>query len=74
MGQSDAFFKPKAKNKQVSYAQSKSKFGLAYFIIYFYVCAQEFFTFSWKILNGVETLCVAAYSEYQPLTGFELTF
>ena len=43
MRQSDTFFKPKPKNKQVSYAQSKSKFSLVYFIIYFYVCAQVFF-------------------------------
>ena len=31
----DTLFKSKDKNKKVSYTQSK--FGLAYFIIYFYV-------------------------------------
>ena len=42
MEQSDTLLKPKCKNKIISYAQSKSEFGQAHFIIYFYVCVENF--------------------------------
>ena len=42
MEQSDTLLKPKCKNKIISYAQSKSEFGQPHFIIYFYVCVENF--------------------------------
>ena len=56
--------KPK-KEKKNSYTRSKSYFGLAY--------CKYFFTFDGKF-SMLWKFCVTLYSEYRPLTGFELSF